>query len=104
MNHWVSASATCGAIALYLAIELGRSVEDADTRPLSTLEGLVPFPAVVASVWALALALGWWTVPLVAVAILFAGGPLKTPIVGQEIASLVVIAVAGLAWILRFVS
>ena len=103
MNPWVFASAACAAIALYLALEIGR-VGDGASRPLATLEGLVSFPAVVASVWALALAIGWWTVLPLAIALLLAGRKsLKSWTTGQQIASLVVIAIAGSAWVLRFV-
>jgi hypothetical protein len=104
MNSWVSASAACAAIALYLALELGRSVGEVVSRPLATLEGLVSLPAVVASVWALALAIGWWTVLPLAITLVLAGREnLRSWTAGQQIASLVVIAVAGLAWVFRFV-
>jgi len=100
----MSASATCAAIALYLALELGRIVGDEVSRPLATLEGLVSLPAVVASVWALALAIGWWTVLPLGIALFLAGREsLRSRTAGQQIASLVVIAIAGLAWIFRFI-
>ena len=51
MNSWVSASSACAAIALYLALELGRISGVVVSRPLATLEGLVSLPAAVASVW-----------------------------------------------------
>jgi len=103
MNSWVFASAACAAIGLYLALELGRSARDVVSRPLATLEGLVALPAVVASVWALALAIGWWTVLPLGITLLLAGREnLRSWTTGQQIASLVVIAVAGLAWVLRF--
>ena len=103
MNSWVFASAGCAAIALHLALELGRSVGDDVPRPLATLEGLVPLPAIVASVWALALAIGWWTILPLAITLFLAGRKnLRSWNTGQQIASLVVIAIAGLAWILRF--
>jgi hypothetical protein len=102
MSSWVFASAACAAIALYLALELGRVGNEA-SRPLATLEGLVALPAVVASVWALALAIGWWTVLPLGITLLLAGREnLRSWTTGQQIASLVVIAVAGLAWVLRF--
>ena len=72
MSSWVFASAACAAIALYLALELGRVGNEA-SRPLATLEGLVALPAVVASVWALALAIGWWTVLPLGITLLLAG-------------------------------
>ena len=96
------ASAACAAIALYLALELGRVGNEA-SRPLATLEGLVALPAVVASVWALALAIGWWTVLPLGFALSLAGREnLRSWTDSQQIASLEVIAVAGLAWIFRF--
>ena len=102
MNSWVFASAACAAIALYLALELGRVGNEA-SRPLATLEGLVALPAVVASVWALALAIGWWTVFPLGITLLLAGREnLRSWTAGQQIASLEVIAVAGLAWVFRF--
>ena len=102
MNSWVFASAACAAIALYLALEIGR-VGDGASRPLATLEGLVALPAVVASVWALALAIGWWTVFPLGITLLLAGREnLRSWTAGQQIASLEVIAVAGLAWVFRF--
>jgi len=104
MNALASASAAIAAIGLYLALELGRGAGDGVPGPLSTLEGLVSLPAVVASVCALALAIGWWTVAPVAVALLLAGRKgLKSWTADEQIASLTVIAVAGLAWVLRFV-
>ena len=103
MNSWVSASAACAAIALYLALELGRRAGDDVARPLATLEGLVSLPAVVASVWALALAVGWWTVLPLGITLFLAGREnLRSWTDSQQIASLEVIAVAGLAWIFRF--
>jgi hypothetical protein len=103
MNSWVSESAACAAIALYLALELGRIVGDEVSRPLATLEGLVSLPAVVAAVWALALAIGWWTVFPLGITLLLAGREnLRSWTAGQQIASLEVIAVAGLAWVFRF--
>lgn len=103
MNSW-PASVAAASIALYLAFELGRGVGDEAPHPLSTLEGIVPVPAIVASVWALALSIGWWTlVPLTAILLLAGRKSLRIWSGGQPIASLVVIAVSGLAWVLRFV-
>ena len=103
MNSWVSASSACAAIALYLALELGRISGVVVSRPLATLEGLVSLPAAVASVWALALAIGWWTVLPLGFALSLAGREnLRSWTDSQQIASLEVIAVAGLAWIFRF--
>ena len=104
MNSWVSASAACAAIALYLALELGRNVGDEFPRRLSTLEGLVSFPAFVASVWALALAIGWWTLFPLVISLLLAGRKnARSWTSGQQTASLVVTAIAGLAWVFRFI-
>ena len=103
MDSWLSVSAAVASIALFLALELGRDAVDAKSHALSTLDGLVAFPAAVVSVWALALSIGWWTpVPLTAALLLAGRKNLRSWSNGQPIASLVVIAIAGFAWILRF--